>query len=807
MSDPIPPQPPATTSAPTAAMAVDPSQGTSDPQPQAAGLMGPQNPTAASMQPPQQHFQPQSAVYPTQGSYFNPAMQPNYAHSNAGGFGYPYATPFGAHPPQPQGQPSAPNMAYGPQFSTANSPHSALPPGMPPLMPLNHMSWGPVPDHQLLVAHTAQCPLCAEFVRHYAAGQTEMSFRDAQTSVQTQLQARFWQYFQEHHRSEGGGAALERVTTERAIEREENTRRVQELSSQLTEARRESETRQQRLERYRRERDAVRQQLQEIRAERDRLANRLDEARAQIPPSRYRGRDGRERSPQRSNYRTYQSQPVVGPPMRRSRSRRAASPPLNYDSPPHGSTSRPPTSATAPMAGPSSSPGTSRGPPEREHPMVDFEASSIDDDYVDEARIKKLSDRKRRRQIKRGQDPAPAPGQGPAFGSNDLGWRRPRIEGWPYDLVDAPEDSDPRLANHWYNFVPVTADDAQTLIEAARYDMGEARARIQHLLTQVNRNSALTGVQGIRALADGWRRGDLSTIGHPAAYTPPGIEHMHTGNLPIPVGRQPRHVPAPPRPQRVPGLNQPRRDAPASELQEWMKMYPKGTPSWMTVDQDGLPRLEHVEYHQMARRPIGHGVSVEDRGRWLALTNALFSVPGLYRHILTVGQYPVGVSLIREYYPGSYDEGALTIFHLARWYAHLGVTEDWADAHQGAAYRSRASQQGLIVDGQDHIFIGVRTIADLPPVPSIMQLGILSGPPYLPAAATARFLPVATPAPQPASTTATSAMDVEVDNDNDIQSTPPLSQAVSREASAPATTAPGPSTSRAPAESTDDMET
>lgn len=98
MSDPIPPQPPATTSAPTAAMAVDPSQGTSDPQPQAAGLMGPQNPTAASMQPPQQHFQPQSAVYPTQGSYFNPAMQPNYAHSNAGGFGYPYATPFGAHP-------------------------------------------------------------------------------------------------------------------------------------------------------------------------------------------------------------------------------------------------------------------------------------------------------------------------------------------------------------------------------------------------------------------------------------------------------------------------------------------------------------------------------------------------------------------------------------------------------------------------------------------------------------------------------------------------------------------------------------
>lgn len=36
--------------------------------------------------------------------------------------------------------------------------------------------------------------------------------------------------------------------------------------------------------------------------------------------------------------------------------------------------------------------------------MVDFEASSIDDVDVDEARIKKLSDQRRHRQIKRGQD-------------------------------------------------------------------------------------------------------------------------------------------------------------------------------------------------------------------------------------------------------------------------------------------------------------------------------------------------------------------------------------------------------------------
>lgn len=776
-----PSQPPA--NAPPAAMAVDPSQGTTDNPAAGSGTNPGQVPSAASFQPPAQSF-PQGPYMAPQ-PYFNPASHTGYPPSNAGSFGYPFATPFGAHPPQPQSQPSAPHPAYGSQFSPATAPTPSMPPGMPPLMPLNHMSWGPVPDQALLVAHTGQCPLCAEFLRHYAAGQPEPSFREAQTSVQAQLQARFWQYFQEHHRSEGGGAALERITAERAIEREENTRRVQELSTQLTEARRESENRQQRLERYRREREAVRQQLEETRAERDRLANRLDDARAQMPPSRYRGRDARERSPQRSGYRTYQSQPVAGPSIRRSRSRRAASPPLNYDSPPHESSARHQTTANAPVAGPSSSPGTSRGRTEREHPMVDFEASSVDDDYVDEKRIKKLSERQRRRRIQWGQDPPPAPGQGPAFGSTAVGWTRPRIEGWPYDLVVPPEDSDPRLANHWYNFIPVTSDDAQTLIEAARHDMGEARARIQHLLTQVNRNSALTGVRGIRALADGWRRGDLSTIGHPAAYTPPSIEHMHTGNLPIPVGRQPRHAPAAARPQRTPGLNQPRRDAPATELQGWFKMYPKSTPSWMAVDQDGLPFLNHVEYHQMARRPIGQGVSIEDRGRWLALTNALFSVPGLYRHILTLGQYPVGASLIREFFPGDYAEGNLTIFHVARWYAHLGVSADWGDVHQEAAYRSRANQQGLIVDSNNHHFVGVRSISDVPHVPSVLQLGVLSGPPYLPnAALPAQPVPVGPTAALPAAPANSGAMDVEP-NDDDIRSTPPMSQAVSREATAP----------------------
>ncbi|OJT15234.1 hypothetical protein TRAPUB_8212 [Trametes pubescens] len=75
--------------------------------------------------------------------------------------------------------------------------------GIPP-MSFSTMTWAPIADQQTLVMHGSNCPLCAEFLRHYAAGASEQSFRDPQTCVQTELQGRFWVHFERHTRSEGG---------------------------------------------------------------------------------------------------------------------------------------------------------------------------------------------------------------------------------------------------------------------------------------------------------------------------------------------------------------------------------------------------------------------------------------------------------------------------------------------------------------------------------------------------------------------------------------------------------------------------
>ncbi|OJT04367.1 hypothetical protein TRAPUB_4923 [Trametes pubescens] len=82
-------------------------------------------------------------------------------------------------------------MVAPPQVSTSYAPHGVAQQQYPAAYP------------QVLPS-TGNCPLCAEFLRHYTAGASEQSFRDAQTRVQTELQGRFWAHFERHTRSEGG---------------------------------------------------------------------------------------------------------------------------------------------------------------------------------------------------------------------------------------------------------------------------------------------------------------------------------------------------------------------------------------------------------------------------------------------------------------------------------------------------------------------------------------------------------------------------------------------------------------------------
>ncbi|EIW57199.1 uncharacterized protein TRAVEDRAFT_48247 [Trametes versicolor FP-101664 SS1] len=263
-------QPPSPTLNP-ARMAVDPSTTNPAPPPQTAPA---QSDPSGSTQPLQAPYAPYTV--PSNHLLCNyPVAGPSHAplHPAAqGGFPHTYVSPYGA--PMPFVAPGQPSVPQAPPHHAAHAP-PFLPPGMPPLMPIPGMTWAAVPNHHLLVAHTAGCPHCTEFVRHYQAAMGDSTFRDALTSVQTQLQTQFWAYFEEHARSREGEGRAEHARRIEELERQlqaalaeanslrERARFADELEQQLRAAREEATTLRRDRDRYRSERDQAREQMRE----------------------------------------------------------------------------------------------------------------------------------------------------------------------------------------------------------------------------------------------------------------------------------------------------------------------------------------------------------------------------------------------------------------------------------------------------------------------------------------------------------------------------------------------------------------
>ncbi|KAI9057442.1 hypothetical protein FKP32DRAFT_1607267 [Trametes sanguinea] len=396
------------------------------------------------------------------------------------------------------------------------------------------------------------------------------------------------------------------------------------------------------------------------------------------------------------------------------------------------------------------------------------EETQMEYDVIDEERIKRLLVRSRDRRARRNLPP-PATGPRPQPGE-------PGVPGWPYHLILPPTDTDPRLANHWYNHV----------------DMGEARARISDLLTQVNARPELSGIAGLQLLQARWRNPDHHRdvpviVGprpaSPRAYNPPGLVPASTSHLPRPLGR-----PAPPRQHGrtttttttttttaatttaaapaaaantapAAGRGQPSYAEPITAWQDWFSVHQARIPAWMDREADGRPTMASLEFHLLVRRAIPARLNLNDRGRWVNLSNILFGIPGLYRHIVETGHYPVSTLFAMRRYTG--PMGHLTVFHVARWYAHLGVSLEQAARMVRMARRARNERAGRSLD-DDTPFPGEwNVIQDAGNVPTTAQLGpfnpgdIVAGePPYL-----AGVAPIYGPAdgtnPAPATTTTT----------------------------------------------------
>ncbi|EIW58962.1 uncharacterized protein TRAVEDRAFT_20789 [Trametes versicolor FP-101664 SS1] len=335
-------------------------------------------------------------------------------------------------PQQQQQQQMAPQMLGMPHIGMQYGPPAGI-----PLMSFSTMTWAPVADQQTLVAHESNCPLCTEFLRHYAAGASKQSFRDVQTRIQTKLQGRFWAHFERHTRSEGG----------------RDREHIAELKTRLQTLQAEYDSEQERLHRYREERNELKEEQRRRQAQ---LTTATLSTRLTMPPNQstlHCRRDPREESPRRCNMDPL---PIAGSSSAGTMS--SASFLMSYSVQP--SMAGPSTSFTAPytaqpsmagpsmlfatpysaqnMAGPSGSyqAMVSRSP--AEHPIVDFENASSDDE-VDEHRIRRLAERRRYRKARCNPSAQAAPGQGAPFSMSSFTAQSTCVvPGWPHHLMAPP---------------------------------------------------------------------------------------------------------------------------------------------------------------------------------------------------------------------------------------------------------------------------------------------------------------------------------------------------------------------------------
>ncbi|OJT02268.1 hypothetical protein TRAPUB_7223 [Trametes pubescens] len=668
---------------------------------------GPQFPTVAPPQASTSYAPPGVA----QQQY--PAVYPQVLPSTGYAFGLPQ---------QQQQQPMAPQMPSMPHMGMQFGPPAGI-----PLMSFSTMTWAPVANQQTLVTHGSNCPLCAEFLRHYAAGASEQSFRDTQTRVQTELQGQFWAHFERHTRSEG----------------ERDRERIAELETRLQTLQAEHDSEQERLRQYREEHDEARLIRDRLEQERNKVRRQLEEeqrrrqamsmtatssTRISMPSNQsasHRRRDPRGERPRR---RIMDPLPVVG--LSSAGTMSSASFSMPYITQP--SMAGPSTSFATPypaqpnMAGPSASYQSMASRSPIEHPIVDFENTSSNDE-VDEHRARRLAERRQYREARRNPGAQAAPRQGAPFSmSSSTAQSTCVAPGWPHHIMAPPTDSDPRLTGHYYNYVPLSGNDASCLISDAHHDTGEVAHHIHDLIGQVNRRPELTGVRGLQVLQSQWRRPDGPYGVLPRGDTPPGYKHISTLHLPRPtrVGPDWKEIKRQKKAAHTePVYNQPTLDNSVGNWQNWMSAGRGRIPVWMDREFGSRrPTKFSMAFHLLSQQLIPRDTLTAEHGWWISMTSWLFSVPGLYQHLITTGQYPV----VSQFRPAPYPNnvGAVTIFQLSRWYASRGVTVLMADRYMLLTRRNRNERGGREVNNNTPFTDGgPNSIADVRDVPNNRVLG------------------------------------------------------------------------------------
>ena len=226
---------------------------------------------------------------------------------------------------------------------------------------------------------------------------------------------------------------------------------------------------------------------------------------------------------------------------------------------------------------------------------------------------------------------------------------------WPHDLSPLHE-TDIRLADAWYNYVPTHAAQAYALMAEARTQQAGALQRLPHIIQQADIRTSLIAVPGIATIKNGWRNDRKAK-----RRTPERADSCQRGEGRIDPLTSRR--------------GQPTDNDPPQKWADYFREFPNSIPRQLRdhPDDTAVPPLLLIEGNNLLRRFLPFTKTHESplRAALLSTVVHLFSVSSLYDHL--VNKLGLRVNSKEDIRPFTQLTN-LSIEGAARWAAECGIT-------------------------------------------------------------------------------------------------------------------------------------
>ena len=245
-------------------------------------------------------------------------------------------------------------------------------------------------------------------------------------------------------------------------------------------------------------------------------------------------------------------------------------------------------------------------------------------------------------------------------------------------------DTDVRLADAWFDYVPRHSNQAHALMTEARSQQAGALHRVRHIIHQIDERAGLMSVPGLAAIKNGWRN-DMKS----KRREPERADSRDRGE-----GRTDP-------PSKARKLAQPTHFDSVDRWAEYYREFPNSIPRQLRSHPEDttVPSPLLIEGNSLLRRFIPSTRSRESaiRAALLSTLVRLFSVSSLYERL--VKRLGLRISTTEDIRPFT-QMANVSLEDVARWAAECGVTTRTASLLELVARRYRNFELGRPVDAQ-----------------------------------------------------------------------------------------------------------